>query len=85
MKEKRSLFKMIFGNKTQNTIHDNTLKLLSGFNATYTNISDNVEDNIIANQCIHTIATHCAKMMPRHYQSKRRCKKSYARSNKLYY
>lgn len=69
MKEKRSLFNMIFGNKTQNTIYDNALKLLSGFNATYTNISDNIEDNIIAKQCIHAIATHCAKMMPKHYQA----------------
>lgn len=68
VKEKRSLFNMIFGNKIQNTSLGNTLKMLSGFNATYTNISDNIEDNIIAKQCIHTIATHCAKMMPRHYQ-----------------
>lgn len=67
-KEKRSLFNMIFGNKIQNMVYDNTLKLLSGFNATYTDISDNVEDNIIAKQCIHTIATHCAKMIPKHYQ-----------------
>lgn len=69
MKEKRSLFNMIFGNKTKNTMYDNVLKLMSGFNATYTNISNNIEDNIIAKECIHTIATHCAKMMPKHYQS----------------
>lgn len=68
VKEKRSLFNIIFGNKIQKMTYDNTLKLLSGFNATYTNISDNIEDNIIAKQCIHTIATHCAKMIPRHYQ-----------------
>lgn len=67
-KEKRSLFSMIFGNKKQNQIYDNILKLLSGYNATYTNISDNIEDNIIAKQCIHAIATHCAKMLPRHYK-----------------
>ncbi len=67
-KEKRSLFNMVFGNKVQKMIYDNTLKLLSGFNATYTNIPDNIEDNIIAKQCIHTIATHCAKMVPKHYQ-----------------
>lgn len=68
IKEKRSLFNMVFGNKIQNKILGNTLKLLSGFNATYTNISDNIEDNIIVKQCIHTIATHCAKMIPKHYQ-----------------
>ena len=66
-KEKRSLFKMIFGNKKQKIL-EQTLQLLSGFNATYTDISDNVKDNIIAKECINAIATHCAKMMPRHYQ-----------------
>ena len=66
-KEKRSLFNMIFGNKNQK-IHEQVLQLLSGFNATYTNISDNIKDNIIARECINAIATHCAKMMPRHYQ-----------------
>lgn len=73
-KEKRSLFNMIFGNKDQNAIRDNILKLLSGYNATYTNISDNIEDNIIARQCINTIATHCAKMMPKHYQKNKETK-----------
>lgn len=72
MKEKRSLFNMIFGNKIKNITNEAILKLLSGYNATYSDISDNIEDNIIARQCIHTIATHCAKMMPRHYQQKRR-------------
>ena len=67
-KEKRSLFNMIFGNKIQKMVNESTLKLLSGYNATYTSISDEVEENIIAKECIHTIATHCAKMTPKHYQ-----------------
>lgn len=67
-KEKRSLFNMIFGNKIQKMVNDSTLKLLSGYNATYSNISDEIEENIIAKECIHVIATHCAKMMPKHYQ-----------------
>ena len=66
-KEKRSLFNMIFGNKKQK-IQEQTLQLLSGYNATYTDISDNIKDNIIAKECINAIATHCAKMMPRHYK-----------------
>lgn len=66
-KEKRSLFNMIFGNKKQK-IYEQTLQLLSGFNAIYTDISDNIKDNIIAKECINAIATHCAKMMPRHYK-----------------
>jgi len=67
-KEKRSLFNMIFGNKVQQMVNDSTLKLLSGYNATYSNVSDEIEKNIIAKECIHVIATHCAKMMPKHYQ-----------------
>ena len=66
-KEKRSLFNMIFGNKKQK-IYEQKLQLLSGFNATYTDISDNIKDNIIAKECINAIATHCAKMMPKHYK-----------------
>ncbi len=69
MKEKRSLFQKIFGNKQNINVKD-VLKLLSGYSATYSNISNNIEDNLIAQQCIHTIATHCAKMMPVHYQQK---------------
>lgn len=58
---------MFFGNKKQK-IYENKLQLLSGYNPTYTNISDNIKDNIIAKECINAIATHCAKMMPRHYK-----------------
>ena len=76
MKEKRSLFNKIFGNKKQN---DNKfwqiLKLLSGYNAVYSNVSNNIDDNILARECIDTIATHCAKMLPRHYQEQNGVKK----------
>ena len=67
-KEKRSLFNMIFGNKIQNMVNETTLKLLSGYNATYTDITDDIDENIIAKECINVIATHCAKMIPKHYQ-----------------
>lgn len=70
-KEKRSLFKMIFKDKNLKDLNfTNALKLLSGYNAIFSNISENIEDNIVARECIDTIATHCAKMMPRHYQKK---------------
>lgn len=74
MKEKRSLFNMIFGSKKQNQIYDNILRLLSGYSAVYSNLSENIDDNIIAKQCIHTIATHCAKMLPVHYQKNKETK-----------
>lgn len=70
-KEKRSLFNMVFGNKKPKDMNQKSvLKLLSGFNAIFSNVGENIEDNIIARECIDTIATHCAKMMPRHYQEK---------------
>ena len=65
---------MFFGNKKQK-IYENKLQLLSGYNPTYTNISDNIKDNIIAKECINAIATHCAKMMPRHYEKNGQLKK----------
>lgn len=70
-KEKRSLFNMVFGNKKPKDMNlTSVLKLLSGFNAVFSNVEENIEDNIIARECIDTIATHCAKMIPRHYQEK---------------
>lgn len=70
-KEKRSLFDIVFGKKKQDDMRiADTLKLLSGFNAKFSNISENIEDNLLVRECIDTIATHAAKMMPRHYQYK---------------
>lgn len=75
-KEKRSLFNMIFKDKNNKGMNfTNVLKLLSGFNAVFSNVGKNIEDNIIARECIDTIATHCAKMLPRHYQEKSGVKK----------
>ena len=69
MKEKRSLFNIIFGNKKQDDFKfKNVLKLLSGYNPVYSNVSDNIDENIIAKECIDAIATHGAKMLPKHYQ-----------------
>lgn len=68
-KEKRSLFKMIFGNKKQDDFKfNNFLKLLSGYNATFSNVSDEIDENIVAKECIDAIATHAAKLLPKHYQ-----------------
>jgi HK97 family phage portal protein len=70
-REKRSLFNIVFGNKKQeDSKFKNMLRLLSGYSAVYSNISDNIDDNIIAKECIDAIATHGAKMLPKHYQEK---------------
>lgn len=69
MKEKRSLFNMIFGNKNQtNTVTKTELQLLSGYNSKFTTISSNIYDSKVARQCIDRIATHCAKLIPKHIQ-----------------
>ena len=69
MKEKRSLFNMIFGNKNQtNTVTKTELQLLSGYNAKFTTISSIIYDSKVARQCIDRIATHCAKLIPKHIQ-----------------
>lgn len=69
MSEKRSLFNMIFGNK-QEKIFGEYLKMMSGFNPTFSKISENINDSNIVRECINTIATHSAKMLPKHVQVK---------------
>lgn len=69
MKEKRSLFNLIFGNKNQtNTVTKTELQLLSGYDAKFTTISSNIYNSKVARQCIDRIATHCAKLIPKHIQ-----------------
>ena len=67
--EKRSLFSFIFG-KPQKREQTNTwLEMLNGYNPIYSTVSDNVYDSKVARECIDRIATHCAKLMPKHIQN----------------
>lgn len=69
MKEKRSLLNMIFGNKKQtNAVTKTEMQLLSGYDAKFTTISLNIYDSKVSRQCIDRIATHCAKLIPKHIQ-----------------
>lgn len=70
MKEKRSLFKLFFGNKNGNLPRDvrTFLQMLSGYNPTYTTINGDIYESKIARQCIDRIATNCAKFVPKHYR-----------------
>lgn len=68
MKEKRSLFKMIFGNKKQ-TENLTGVKFLSGYNPIYTSLSANVYDSKVAREVIDRIATNCAKLIPKHMKN----------------
>ena len=67
MKEKRSLFGMIFGKK-QTEVTKTQLQMLNGYNAQFSTISDNLYDSKVARECIDRIATHCAKLLPKHIQ-----------------
>ena len=68
MKEKRSLFNMIFGNKKQTEVTKTQLQMLNGYNAQFTTLNDNTYDSKVARECIDRIATHCAKLVPKHIQ-----------------
>ena len=75
-KEKRSLFSIVFGKKIRQAV-GNYLQLMSGYNAVYTDVGDNIYDSNIARECINTIATHAAKMLPKHIQRKDGITKQY--------
>jgi HK97 family phage portal protein len=66
MKEKRSLFKLIFGKEKQAPITSQFLQMLNNFNPTFTTFDGNIYDSKVARQCIDRIATYCAKMVPKH-------------------
>lgn len=67
-KEKRSLFQTIFGNPQREPIPETTtyLQMLNSYNPIYNTISTDLYDNKVARLCIDRIATHCAKMIPKH-------------------
>lgn len=66
MKEKRSLFSTIFGKKQQIQETQTQLQMLSSYNAQFTTLNENTYDSKVARQCIDRIATHCAKLIPKH-------------------
>lgn len=69
MKEKRSLFQTIFGNKKEKVnVSKTRLEMLNSYNAQFTTLNNNIYDSKVARQCIDRIATHCAKLIPKHIQ-----------------
>lgn len=67
---KRSLFQTIFGNKKEkvNVLHTR-LEMLNSYNSEFTTLSNNTYESKVARQCIDRIATHCAKLIPKHIQN----------------
>lgn len=69
-KEKRNLFQTIFGVKKQEqSVTQTQLQMLNGYNPYFTTIGDNIYDSKVARTCIDRIATHCAKLIPKHIQN----------------
>ena len=69
-KEKRSLFSIIFGkNKQKNkNVTQTQFQLLSGWNTQFTTLENGTYNSKVARQVIDRIATHCAKLVPKHIQ-----------------
>lgn len=66
-KEKRSLFNVFFGEKKQKqNITKTRLEMLNSYTPEFTTLSNNTYDSKAARQCIDRIATHCAKLIPKH-------------------
>ena len=70
--QKRSLFEMIFGKKGTNEKEVTLFKLLSGYEKQFSGISKDIFDTKIARQCINVLATHTAKLEPKHLINGRR-------------
>ena len=67
--EKRSIFKTIFGDKRgEETVTKTQLEMLNSYNPYFSTASENIYDSKVARTCIDRIATHCAKLIPRHIQ-----------------
>ena len=67
-KEKRSLFEYIFGKPRQEQQTLTKLKMLSGDDVRWTSYLNDPYNIKVVRQCIDRIATHCAKMTPKHIQ-----------------
>ena len=69
MKERRSFFKTIFGNKKGTEKKLNAYKVLNGYEAFFSSWGKNVYDSKVARTAIDRIATHAAKLTPKHIQN----------------
>ena len=68
--EKRNIFNAIFGNKKdEDTVTKTQLEMLNSYNPYFSTASENIYDSKVARTCIDRIATHCAKLIPRHIQN----------------
>lgn len=70
MKEKRGLFETIFGKKTKETKKElSSYKVLKGNEALWSGYGKKTYDSKVARTAINAIATHAAKLTPKHIQN----------------
>lgn len=67
MSEKRSLKELIFGKKEPQEHNYYKMEMLNGSDTFFSRVSDVADSKVVA-QCIDRIATHGAKLMPKHIQ-----------------
>lgn len=68
MKEKRSFFETIFGKKEKEA-EWSTYQVLNGYDAFFTSFGKEIYDSKVARTAIDRIATHAAKLTPKHIQN----------------
>lgn len=66
IKEARSMFASIFGGSKQKDIFYENFRLLNDFDNVFTNLNGQSYDDATVRQCIDRIATHAAKLKPKH-------------------
>lgn len=66
--EKRNLFEALFGGGKGRTTTKTQLQMLNSYNPYFSTTSEEIYDSKVARQCIDRIATHCAKLIPKHIQ-----------------
>lgn len=66
--EKRNLFEALFGGGKGRTTTKTQLQMLNSYNPYFSTTSEDIYDSKVARQCIDRIATHCAKLIPKHIQ-----------------
>ena len=70
MKEKRSFFEIIFGKKEKKDEQGwSTFQVLNGYDAFFTSFGKEIYDSKVARTAIDRIATHAAKLTPKHIQN----------------
>ena len=69
-KERRNLFNFIFGKKdnSKQNVTQTQFQLLSGWNTQFSTLPEGTYNSKVARQVIDRIATHCAKLVPKHIQ-----------------